>query len=48
MKRISKFIKGVFMHKKDAYVAPGFISVDNGRKERYSFSDSWCFASESK
>jgi len=48
MKRIGYLIKGLFVHKKDAYVTPGFITVDNGKKERYSFSDSWCYASESK
>lgn len=48
MKRISGFFKGLFTQSKKEYVAPGFISVDNSKKERYSFSDSWCFASESK
>lgn len=45
---MKKIISKLFGQKKLAYATPSFVVVDNDPKERYSFSDSWCYASESK
>lgn len=49
MKNLIRKIANLFLsRKKLVYAAPSITEINTKSKERYAFSDSWCYASESK